>query len=113
MDYVDLGNRIRRKRKQLGWTQDTLAAKIGVSTSFVGHIERASRTASLETLVQIANALEVSVDYLLAASLNGATEPEWGERNTLRPGQRAVMKQILRTMQDHLSIWDDDEDEEI
>jgi len=113
MDYEDLGNRIRKKRRQMGWTQEMLATKIGVSTSFIGHVERATRTASLETLVEIANALEVSTDYLLAASLSGDEEVEWSELGKLRPGQRAVMKEILRTMQDHIDTWDEDESNEI
>ena len=110
MDYVDLGNRVRRKRKQLGWTQDMLAAKIGVSTSFIGHIERGSRNASLETLVQIANALEVGTDYLLAASL--IFEEKQKEMPVLRAGQRQMMREVLLTLSEHLSAWDEEPDEE-
>ena len=112
MNYEDLGNRIRKKRRQLGWTQEMLATKIGVSTSFIGHVERATRTASLETLVEIANALEVSTDYLLAASLQGKEDADWTELGKLRPGQRAVMKEILRTMHDHMGAWNEDESPE-
>lgn len=50
-------------------TQEQLAVKIGVSVSFIGHIERGSRTTSLETLVAICNTLEVSPEYLLYDSL--------------------------------------------
>lgn len=50
-------------------TQDQLSEKAGISLSFLGHIERGSRKSSLETLVSLANALEVSADYLLQDSL--------------------------------------------
>ena len=72
MDYIDLGRRIRKQRTQRGWTQEALAERVNVSTSFVGHVERGTRKASLETLVSIANVLDVSLDYLLSGSINSS-----------------------------------------
>lgn len=70
MDYIGLGRKIRTKRKSNGMTQEQLAEKTGISISFLGHIERGSRKASLETLVKLANTLEVSLDYLMQDSLD-------------------------------------------
>ena len=53
MDYVDLGRRIRKQRTQRGWTQEALAERVNVSTSFVGHVERGTRKARLDTLVAL------------------------------------------------------------
>ena len=64
-DGEAMGRRIRRKRQEQGLTQAQFAKKIGVSTSFYGHIERGSRTPSIDTLVIIANALNVGLDALL------------------------------------------------
>jgi len=69
MDYVDLGRRIRIQRELLKLTQGELAKRISVSASFIGHLERGTRKASMETLVALANELDVPVDYLLAGSL--------------------------------------------
>ena len=74
LDLIDLGNRIRQCRQAAGLTQGELAKEAGVSTSFIGHIERGSRVTSVDTLVNISNALKVSTDYLLAASLNSNYE---------------------------------------
>lgn len=70
MDYKDLGLKVRDIRRQQGLTQDQLAEKAGISTSFLGHIERGSRKASLETFVQLCNMLKVTPETLLIASLN-------------------------------------------
>ena len=70
MDYESLGMRIRRARKAAGMTQADLAEKLGISTSFLGHIERGTRKASLDTLVKMANELGVSLDSLAADSLD-------------------------------------------
>ncbi len=108
MDYVDLGRRVRKQRKIRGWTQEMLAEKIGVSTSFIGHVERGTRKASLETLVALANTLEISVDYLLAASLEG--EPLVPKDLNMRDNQRLAMQEIMATIQTHLMNWNKDDE---
>ena len=65
MDYVQLGKRVRIRRNVLGITQEGLAEKIGVCTSFIGHIERGSRKLSVETLHALCKALDVSADFLM------------------------------------------------
>lgn len=70
MDYVALGKRIRSERKVRKHTQEELSEMVGISLSFLGHIERGSRKASIETLIRIANTLNISIDYLLQDSLS-------------------------------------------
>lgn len=68
MDYTLIGNRIRQARRGMKWTQCELAEKCGVSTSFIGHIERGSRKASLETMYTLCKTLSISMDSVLFAS---------------------------------------------
>ena len=70
MDYKDLGNRVRIARRSKTWTQEELAEKVGISASFLGHIERGTRVASLETFVSLCNELCVTPEYLLANNLH-------------------------------------------
>lgn len=107
MDYVDLGKRVRKQRQLIGLTQQELAERIGVSTSFVGHVERGTRKASLETLVALSNALGVSVDYLLAGSLQSDPDEEDASAS-MDPNRRLVIREILSTLQEHLSDWSSD-----
>ena len=48
-------------------TQEKLAELAGISPSFVGHIERGEKKASLETMVHIAAVLNTTTDYLSMA----------------------------------------------
>ena len=73
LDYVIIGNRIREVRKAKKWTQEILAEKSGIEPSNISHIERAATKLSLQTLVSIANALEVSADDLLYGNLQKST----------------------------------------
>ena len=108
MDYKDFGIRVRKQRQKLDWTQDRLAREIGVSTSFIGHVERGSRKASLETLVALANSMQVSTDFLLAGSLDNSP-------STISPappvdsGNRARLNQLVNNMQYYLQHWDEEE----
>lgn len=70
MNYELLGRKIRQQRKEKKYTLEQLAEKLDVSTTFIGQIERAKGKPSLETLVKIANVLEVSTDGLLFGDLN-------------------------------------------
>ena len=72
MDYVKLGERVRKQRILNQLTQEQLAERTGISTSFVGHIERGEKKASIETIVALCNAMEVSPAVLLQDSLSDA-----------------------------------------
>ena len=72
MDYRKLGIRVRQQRELNDLTQGELARKVGVSTSFIGHIERGEKKASVETVVALCNALEISPSVLLQDSLSDA-----------------------------------------
>ena len=69
IDYIVIGKRIQEFRKQKGWTQAKLAELASVEPSNISHIERAATKLSLPTLIQIANALEVSLDELVYDNL--------------------------------------------
>ena len=65
MDYVQLGKRVRYIRRCKDITQEQLAEMVGISTSFVGHIERGTRVLSVDTLFKLCIALGVSADDLM------------------------------------------------
>lgn len=69
IDYVSMGKRIREIRVGENLSQAQLAELSGVEPSNISHIERAATKVSLPTLLQIANALNVSLDELVCGSL--------------------------------------------
>ena len=62
-----IGNNIRNHRKLRGLTQEQLAEKAGISTSFCANIERGNKGISLFVLKDISDIREVSVDRLMSA----------------------------------------------
>ena len=74
MDLTALGTNIRNERKKQGLTIEKLAEKVDIGENFLGKIERGDGTPSLDTVVAIANALGVGLDYLLG---NASYEAEY------------------------------------
>jgi transcriptional regulator with XRE-family HTH domain len=62
---MTFGEKISILRKQLKLSQDDLAKKIGTSAPIVGRYERGEIKPSIEVASKIADALNVSMDYLL------------------------------------------------
>ena len=69
IDYGSIGARIRFNRTQNHLSQERLAELTNLSNVYVSYIERGERAPSLESIINIANALGVSADDLLCDSL--------------------------------------------
>ena len=65
IDYVAIGIRLNQRRRALRMTQGELGERVGVSTSFIGHIERAEKIPSLETVVRLCVALDITLDEFI------------------------------------------------
>jgi transcriptional regulator with XRE-family HTH domain len=64
-DRLAAGERLRIKRNLLGWSQDEMAEKINRATKYYADIERGNCGMSIETLMALSNALNMSMDYIL------------------------------------------------
>lgn len=72
LDYKEIGQNIRRCRREKGLKQKMLAEKANVSDQHMSHIENGSTQLSLPTLIAIANALEIDCNTLLGQTLSKA-----------------------------------------
>ncbi len=62
--YKKLGKNIKARRIEIGLTQQELADKINKGLNFVGKIEIAFSKPSFDTVIDIANALEIKLKDL-------------------------------------------------
>ena len=60
-----VGERIKSRREELGWKQDDLASKAGISKSFLSDLENGKRKVGADKLLDISRALSLSLDYLM------------------------------------------------
>ena len=98
MDYEKLGLRVRQQREMSNLTQNQLARKAGVTASFIGHIERGEKKASVETIVALCNALEISPAVLLQDSLSdGALHSQV----VIDAENQELIKDLMRVLREH------------
>ena len=93
MNAKQIGIRIRDLRHECGLTQEALAEEASLSVSYLSHIERGKKRASLAVLVQIAAVLQTTVDYLV-------NEEAGGDTATLIPELCVLMQDCSDTERD-------------
>jgi transcriptional regulator with XRE-family HTH domain len=64
-----IGGRVRQRRRELGLTQEDLSERSGLSKSFISEVEGGQASASGLMYLKLAEALEVSVEWLLTGEL--------------------------------------------
>lgn len=65
MNLNEIGSRIKAERKNRSLSQERLAEMINVSPHYIYEIERGLKAMSLETLINLSTALNISTDYIL------------------------------------------------
>ena len=65
IDWKMVSKRIYWQRKKLNMTREEVAKKIGRAPKYYSDIERGACGMSIETLVELSNVLNLSVDYIL------------------------------------------------
>jgi len=60
-----VGNRIRKYRKDRGWTQDVFGDMSGLNRAHVGEVERGESNVTIQTLKIIADTLKVKIEDLV------------------------------------------------
>ena len=65
IDYQTLSKRISDLRRKKGLTQESLAEKTELSSNYISHIENSRSIPSLETLMKLCSALDITPDEVL------------------------------------------------
>ncbi len=64
--YYTIGQRIKELRVARNMSQSLLSEKVDLSPTYISYIESGMKCMSLETLLKIANALDVTADTIFA-----------------------------------------------
>ncbi|MCR5650857.1 MAG: helix-turn-helix domain-containing protein [Lachnospiraceae bacterium] len=79
MNYFEIGQRIRKYRREKHLSQTQLAERVKISVTHLSHIETANTKLSLPVFVKIADALGIRTDALL----RDVSEEDYGLRNSI------------------------------
>ncbi|MEI3479077.1 MAG: helix-turn-helix transcriptional regulator [Bilophila sp.] len=87
--HLNIGNKIQSRRKAMGLSQEELAQRTGVSRQSVTKWETGQSAPDLDRLVQLADLLGVSLDYLLRADMESLDAEPLPGPETPPPSVRA------------------------
>ena len=94
--------RLKAARDMREWNQSELAEHAGLPPSSIAHFETGSRKPSFDTLRRIANALDVTTDYLLGRSDNPglaqSDDPLFRDVGKLTGRDRELAKDFLKML---------------
>lgn len=76
LDYAEIGQRIARRRKELGLRQVQVCERAGINDKYLSCIERATSIPSLEVIIKLALALDTTPDAFLTGSIRYDSD-EW------------------------------------
>ena len=107
LDYESIGKRIKRYRTDKGLSQEELGQTVSVNTQHISNIEAGRKYPSLELLILIANALDVSADDLLTDNLKHSSSPVSTEIHDLlldcNQDEKAILTKTVRFLKATLS----------
>ena len=95
LDYQTIGKRIRLLRKQQHLSQMALAETVDKSPTYISLVENGQKGPSLEMLIDVANALKVTMDVLLAEHLEQNTAAIGSELSSLLEDCTEYEKRVI------------------
>lgn len=89
-----IATQVRAARERLDWTQEELASKIGKTPESVSNIERSIHLPTLDTLIELANVLDLDIMATIATAQSGR------KLGKDRARQEAEIAMIVRDLSD-------------
>lgn len=94
--------RLKKAREIRGWNQSELGEKAGMPASSIAHFETGTRKPSFDSLRRLANALEMTTDFLLGRAdspdLAQAGDPLFRDIGKLSGDDREIAKTFLEAL---------------
>ncbi|MDE7220723.1 MAG: helix-turn-helix domain-containing protein [Oscillospiraceae bacterium] len=110
---MSFGNRLRDRRKELGYSQGELAEKLGVSLSAISNYENGLNAMREDVLLRLFRVLDVEPNYLYQDDFSGSSFTCSVEEERLVKAYRNLRlpgKQTLRAMADALTNYQEELD---
>lgn len=108
-NYAEIiGQNIRELRKRLNLSQQQMAEKAEISYKYLGEIERGVVNLSVEILMKISDALQITPDKLLQTTVkqNSAVLEAQALLGELSPKQLAIALDMMKVLRKHSNAED-------
>lgn len=99
-ELIELGNRIRDRRQEMGMSQEKVAEQAGISVNTVSRIEGGQSAMSIEIFIRIVQVLGVDANRLLGVESTDGGDDEpcrkmlWHIRRLKQREQAALLQTV-------------------
>ena len=106
--FEDIGKRVKKRRIELGYTQEYLAEKMDVSIQMISGTESGKKALKLENFIKFCEILETTPDYLIKGRDPASILIEEMEQLTDTQIERinAVIKQCIEMCKEQNEQWE-------
>ena len=98
MLYIQLGDNIRKLRKQCCFTQDEVGERLGIDQKRVSKIECGEARPNLILCLKLANVFQVSLDEML----DGVVEHEMVQTLMNESSEQLLVKELLQVVKRYI-----------
>ena len=101
-----MGDRIKESRRKCNLTQEELAEKLDVTSTYVSELERGLKLPSMPLFLKLVEILNVSADYLIRDAVSSGDL--YGDKilakkvARLKPKQRVALEALIDTYIEYL-----------
>ncbi len=92
---IQIGQRLRQMRHEKEYTQEDIAAILGISPAFYGRIERGENGLTLERLKLLNEKLKIDLTYLITGEHQATIDLDW-VGNHCPDHKRFDLEQLIR-----------------
>ena len=98
IDYKKIGKRIQKARYNKELTQERLAEKAGITPVYVSQLERGAKQPSLSVLIHLAEALDISIEWLLTGNPRSSNDCLNCILNDCTEKERIIINKVATTL---------------
>ena len=93
---IEIGRRIKLRRKQMEYTQEQLAELMDVSVQMISNLEQGKKAIRPENLVKLCYFLAIDADYILTGKRAHAVHDDvWEKYAALPQHNKELVEQLL------------------
>lgn len=98
MNLIEIGSRIKAERKSRNLSQEKLAEMINVTPHYIYEIERGNKAMSLETFINVLEALQMSADYILFGEQRDESAPLYEQLQTIDKDRKVRAESAFKAL---------------
>jgi len=104
IDYIEIGKRIKQKRKEKNYTQSELGEKLNISTVYISNIENGKEEISLNRLGELASVLDTNIEFFITGTLIDSESYNYLKLNELAKLINDISEGDIKLLSDFIEI---------